>query len=179
MWVRIVTGVVLGGGIGLAVGMVGKSLGGQCALLCNPYISTGLGVFLGLFIAAQSQSHDGAIQQQGLPVLGSPGAYQEAVEAPGLTLVTFYTDTCTHCHRQMPILGQLAEEAGPEVTVATANARTLREIAREAGVRGVPTTLVFSAGRRVETLRGVADLERLREVVRQHTASAAPGVPGS
>jgi thiol-disulfide isomerase/thioredoxin len=173
MLFRIIAGVVVGGGIGLAVGMAGKSVGGQCPILCNPYIATGLGVFLGLFFASQGQSLGGTIEEQDLTALESPESYRAAVAGPGLNLVTFYTDNCTYCHKQLPILGRLAEQMRDRVTVAVANARELRDIAREEEIEGVPTTVVYRDGRRVDSLSGLADMERLRDVVRRYGETAA------
>jgi hypothetical protein len=49
---KIVLGVVIGGGIGFAVGYFGKCASGACPLTGNPIISTIVGVLIGALIAA-------------------------------------------------------------------------------------------------------------------------------
>lgn len=49
---RIIIGVLVGGGIGFAVGYFGRCVTGTCPLTGNPYVSTIFGALLGALIAA-------------------------------------------------------------------------------------------------------------------------------
>jgi len=49
--VKIVIGVLVGGGIGFLIGYLGKCTSGVCPLTSNPYISTIIGALVGLLIA--------------------------------------------------------------------------------------------------------------------------------
>jgi len=48
---KVVLGVVIGGGIGFVIGYFGKCSSGACPLTSNPYISTVIGIIIGLMIA--------------------------------------------------------------------------------------------------------------------------------
>ena len=48
---RIIVGIVIGGGIGFAVGYFGRCSSGACPLTSNPYISSFYGAIVGLLLA--------------------------------------------------------------------------------------------------------------------------------
>ncbi|MDP8259006.1 MAG: DUF6132 family protein [Candidatus Aadella gelida] len=49
--IKILLGAIIGGGIGFAVGYFGKCSTGMCPLTSDPYISTILGLLIGVMIA--------------------------------------------------------------------------------------------------------------------------------
>jgi len=49
--VKIVIGILVGGGIGFLIGYFGRCASGVCPLTSNPYISTIIGALVGLLIA--------------------------------------------------------------------------------------------------------------------------------
>jgi phage shock protein E len=49
---RIIIGVLIGGGIGFLIGYFGKCASGTCPLTSNPIVSTIIGALLGGLIAA-------------------------------------------------------------------------------------------------------------------------------
>ena len=51
MKAKIAAGICIGGGIGFALGYYGKCASGTCPLTSNYYISTVIGVAIGLLIA--------------------------------------------------------------------------------------------------------------------------------
>ena len=48
---RVITGAIIGGGIGFLVGYFGKCASGTCPLTGNPIVSTIIGALLGALIA--------------------------------------------------------------------------------------------------------------------------------
>ena len=48
---KIILGVLIGGGIGFLVGYLGKCASGTCPLTGNPIISTVIGALIGALIA--------------------------------------------------------------------------------------------------------------------------------
>jgi hypothetical protein len=50
--IKILVGIVIGGGIGFAVGYFGKCASGTCPLVGNPIISTIIGALIGALITA-------------------------------------------------------------------------------------------------------------------------------
>jgi thioredoxin 1 len=161
---RIITSVVLGGGIGLAVGLAFKSAGGQCPLLCNPYISTGLGVFIALLLASRSQTVPGLDASENLIQVASAQQYDALIGSEGPVLVAFYTSHCPACHRQMPDLARLADDKVGRARVAVVNARKLSGVAARENIKAVPTLLLYRAGqleKRIEGLTGAKDLAKM------------------
>lgn len=47
---KVLLGVLIGGGIGFALGYFGKCASGVCPLTSNPYISTFIGALMGLLL---------------------------------------------------------------------------------------------------------------------------------
>ncbi len=50
MLIKIILGIIVGGGIGFAVGYFGQCSSGTCPLTSNPWISTFLGMTIGAAI---------------------------------------------------------------------------------------------------------------------------------
>lgn len=48
---KVILGALIGGGIGFALGYFGKCQGGVCPLTSNYYISTIIGIIIGILIA--------------------------------------------------------------------------------------------------------------------------------
>lgn len=161
MALRIVFAVLVGGGIGLAIGMVGRSAGGQCPIVCNPYISTGLGVFLGLLLASRSGAVGSLPRSPNLLSLDSEAGYEQAIAAGKVVLVEFYTNHCPACRAQLPALNELADEFAGKAAVATVNASQLSAVAAREGIEAVPTMLIFRDGKRVEAVAGMRSKKEL------------------
>jgi hypothetical protein len=50
---RILLGIIIGGGLGFLVGYFGRCASGACPLTGNPYVSTVVGAILGALIAGR------------------------------------------------------------------------------------------------------------------------------
>jgi thioredoxin 1 len=171
MVLRIALAVVLGGGIGLIIGLIGRSAGGQCPLACNPYVSTGLGVIIGLVLASRGSSVEAQARSANLLKLDTEAAYQQAVAAPGrAALVEFYTPQCLACRKQLPVLNTLADRFAGKVTVAVVNAAALRDVARQQGVSAFPTMFIFKDGQRLETIIGLTTEKELAQLLEKYIA---------
>ncbi len=175
MVLRIVLAVLLGGGIGMVVGLIGKSAGGQCPIACNPYISTGLGVIVGLVLASRGGSVDAMPHSTNLLRLDTTAAYEQTVSSPGqVVLVEFYTSQCPACRAQLPALNALADRFAGKATVAVANAAALSDVAMREGIEAVPTMLVYRDGKLVETLVGLKKEKELSALLEKHLGAADP-----
>lgn len=171
MVLRIALAVLMGGAIGLMVGLVGKNLGGQCPLACNPYVSTGLGVVIALILASGTGSVDALPRSRNLVPLNSEEAYHQAISGPGkVVLVEFYTPHCPACRKQLPVLSALADRFAGRATVATLNAARLGELVGHEGISAVPTMLLFRDSQRVETVVGLRSEGELTALLEKHLA---------
>ena len=49
---KYILGIIIGGGIGFVIGYAGKCASGMCPLTSNPYVSTIIGIGIGLLIVS-------------------------------------------------------------------------------------------------------------------------------
>jgi len=91
--------------------------------------------------------------------------FEETV-AEGVVLVDFYADWCGPCKMLEPIVEDIAETT--DATVAKVDVDAHQGLAREYGVQGVPTLLLFVDGEPAERRVGVQDEGALRALVDQH-----------
>lgn len=76
----------------------------------------------------------------------------------GLKLVEFYTDWCSFCQKQKPVLEDLSKNG---VWIGILNADDYKEIAEFHGIIGFPTFLLFKSGKVISKLSGFHDKSSL------------------
>jgi thioredoxin 1 len=81
----------------------------------------------------------------------------------GTTLVDFWADWCMPCKLMAPVLNQLADEAGTDVTVAKLNVEQNKRTTAEFKVRSIPTLILFRDGKESERFVGIKSKEFLRQ----------------
>jgi thioredoxin 1 len=69
-------------------------------------------------------------------------------------LVDFWAPWCGPCLSLAPTVEEIAAEMGDRLTVAKVNAEEHREWARRAGLRGIPTLVLYEDGEEVGRLVG-------------------------
>jgi len=79
----------------------------------------------------------------------------------GIVLVDFWAAWCMPCKMMVPILNELAEEAGDKVTIAKVNIDEQKAIASRYGIRSIPTMILFQNGKEVKRIVGVKTKEYL------------------
>lgn len=72
-------------------------------------------------------------------------------------LADFYSTTCGPCHMMHPILERLAARRAGEIVVIRINVEYQQELAREFGVRGVPTFVIVHKGTERARTAGATD----------------------
>ncbi|QLH83504.1 thioredoxin [Halosimplex pelagicum] len=100
------------------------------------------------------------------PVHVETEAEFEETVAQGVVLVDFHADWCGPCKMLEPIVADIAETT--DATVAKVDVDAHQGLAREYGVQGVPTLLLFVDGEPAERRVGVQDEGALRDLVAQH-----------
>jgi peptide-methionine (R)-S-oxide reductase len=95
--------------------------------------------------------------------------FDEVVHRDDLVLVDFWAPWCAPCRAITPVLEEIARDYGDALTVAKINIDDNQRKAAQAGVRAIPTLVLFKDGNPVETLRGlqsrsslVAAIDRVR-----------------
>jgi thioredoxin 1 len=73
----------------------------------------------------------------------------------GTVLVDFWAAWCMPCKLMVPVLNELAEEAGDRITVAKLNVDDSPKVAGKYGIRSIPTMIVFRHGKEIKRIVGV------------------------
>ena len=77
-------------------------------------------------------------------------------------LVDFWAEWCGPCRQVGPVLEELSEELGNDVTVAKINIDENPEAPTRYGVRGIPTMILFKDGKPSATKVGAAPKSDLK-----------------
>ncbi len=73
----------------------------------------------------------------------------------GPVLVDFWAAWCMPCKMMIPVLNEVAEEAGDKVTIAKVNVDEQKATAAKFGIRSIPTMILFQNGKEVKRIVGV------------------------
>lgn len=79
----------------------------------------------------------------------------------GMVLVDFWAAWCMPCKMMIPVLNEVAEEAGDKVTIAKVNVDEQKAIAAKFGIRSIPTMILFQNGKEVKRIVGVKSKDYL------------------
>jgi thioredoxin 1 len=158
-FVQLIAGLLIGGGLGAALGYYGKCTSGTCPLTANPYRGAFLGSLMGGLLAfsivpprpksdAQGESSSYAVLE-----IDNVGDFERLVlQAEQPVLVDFYSNECPPCRRLAPIVDELAEEYKGRALVYKVNVLVSPDLAGQNSVQGLPAVLFFSAGQEVQRL---------------------------
>lgn len=91
----------------------------------------------------------------------------EAVENYDVVLTDFYADWCGPCKMLAPIVEELAAET--DAAIAKVDVDANQRLAREYGVHGVPSLVLFADGMQVEQITGLREKETLAQLIDQHS----------
>ena len=86
------------------------------------------------------------------------------LQAEGVAVADFYSDSCVPCNRISPLLADL-EEAHDNVYVGKVNIAYDRDLAEKYQVASTPTLIFFKNGAEVKRLHGVVKKAELEEAV--------------
>ena len=171
--------VLAGAAIGAALGYFGQCSSGTCPLTATWWRGAIFGGLLGLMFAGSSSggyntsdSKEGQSLVKGI----ASGQFQaEVLDAPGPVLVDFYAPWCGPCRKLAPVLGDLAKEFST-TTFVKVNVDEEPELASRFRVEGVPTLILFNAGKPVDRAVGFLGPTELRARIQKTVAPARPGM---
>lgn len=89
---------------------------------------------------------------------------EKILQADGIAVADFYSDSCVPCKRISPLLAEL-EEAHEDVYVGKVNIAYDRELAEQYEVQSTPTLIFFKNGEAKETLHGLVKKAELEAVI--------------
>lgn len=88
----------------------------------------------------------------------------EVLNAEGLVLADFYSDSCIPCKRMSPVLAEL-EEQYKSLKVAKINVNFDGELAEKYDVQASPTLVFFKNGEETARLRGAVRKSEIVEII--------------
>lgn len=88
----------------------------------------------------------------------------EVLNAEGLVLADFYSDSCVPCKRMAPVLAELEEDYG-DIKIAKININYDGELAVEHEVQAVPTIIFFKNGKEASRVVGLTKKAELTAII--------------
>ena len=170
---KYVIAILIGGAIGGLMGSRRSCESGTCPLTSNPYTGALYGAVLGFFLISavfepttqRASTEDTAMAATTSTLVteikNNDEFNQQVLQATVPTLVDLWASWCAPCRAQMPIVEQLAENAGDKARVVKVNVDEAGDIAEKLGVSSIPTLIVFKNGKEVKRFVGVQSAKDL------------------
>ncbi|MFK7954761.1 MAG: thioredoxin [Lysobacterales bacterium] len=103
-----------------------------------------------------------------LPLANEKNFQEVVLESQTPVLVDFFAEWCGPCKAMTPVLEALAEEG--DLQIIKVDVEQSPGLARQYGVRGIPTLTVFNRGEPVASHVGAANRSVLQKLVQQSTS---------
>ncbi len=91
----------------------------------------------------------------------------EVLKSPLPVVVDFWAPWCAPCRTVAPVLDGLAREFAGQVKIVKINVDENPQASARFGIRSIPSLLIFTGGRLVETLVGAQPREVLEQRLRR------------
>jgi Family of unknown function (DUF6132)/Thioredoxin len=113
----LILSILIGGGLGAALGYFGKCSSGTCPLTANPWRGALYGVVLGLLFhfAAARRSELPAPHSANVRLVNQEQFNAELSQASGPIVVDFFATWCGPCKKLSPMLDELAEPSTNQI----------------------------------------------------------------
>jgi len=164
MW-SLILSVLIGGGLGAALGYFGKCSTGACPLTANPWRGALYGALLGLMFHFASGRGGSATVNASTPNVSRIQESQfeaEVVQSTLPVVVDFYASWCGPCKILSPMLDELAGPFTNRVKFVKINVDEAPALAQRLEIQGVPTLVFFKGGKVVDRLVGLPSSDTLK-----------------
>ena len=95
--------------------------------------------------------------------------FKQLIAADKPVLVDFYADWCAPCKMMPPILREVKDELGDQVTIIKVDVDKNPQVAAAYQVRGIPTLIVFKQGEVQWRTSGVMQAQQLKQKLLEFT----------
>ncbi|NJK95332.1 MAG: thioredoxin [Bacteroidetes bacterium] len=93
------------------------------------------------------------------------GTFEDIVNSAKPVLIDFFAEWCGPCKAQSPVLKEVATELGEKVKVIKIDVDKNPEIAMKYNIQGVPTIMVFKAGKQLFRQSGMMSKSQIYNVL--------------
>lgn len=80
-------------------------------------------------------------------------------------VVDFWAEWCGPCKKLSPVIEEIAEEMGEQITVAKVDVDSQRTLGAMYQVLSIPTVMIFKDGEKVEEFQGVRPKDDIVEMI--------------
>jgi len=98
---------------------------------------------------------------------------QDVLQSPKPVLVDFWAEWCAPCRMLSPTIDAIAEQYGDNAGVVKVNVDENTSTAQRYGIKGIPTLILFSAGKEVERVVGATSKESISRMIEKHVTVAS------
>jgi thioredoxin 1 len=96
----------------------------------------------------------------------------EVLQSSKPMLVDFWAEWCAPCRMLAPTLDAVAAQFGESAGVVKVNVDDNTSTAQRYGIKGIPTLILFSAGKEVERVVGATSKESISKMIERHVSVA-------
>ena len=93
----------------------------------------------------------------------------EVLQAPGITMVDFWSPKCEPCQALMPEVTALAEKYDGKIKFCKVNAIENRRLALSQKVLGLPVIAFYKGGEKIKELTGEVTGDKVEEAIKEVT----------
>ncbi len=104
----------------------------------------------------------------GTPMNLTDADFHNTVRNHPVMVVDFWAPWCGPCKVVSPILDELSAEMAGKVTFGKLNVDDNPNVAREFGIQGIPTVLIFKDGEAVDGLVGAAPKSMIEQRIKPY-----------
>ena len=94
--------------------------------------------------------------------------FENVLQNGGAVLVDFYSESCVPCKRMAPVLSELENELGADVSTVKINVAEEGGLARKYSVQAVPTFIMFRNGSERSRLVGAVPKSELADFIKKN-----------
>ena len=98
---------------------------------------------------------------------------QDVLQSDKPVLVDFWAEWCAPCRMLTPTIDAIAEQFADSAGVVKVNVDDNTSTAQRYGIKGIPTLILFSAGKEVERVVGATSKESISRMIEKHVSVPA------
>jgi len=83
----------------------------------------------------------------------------------GVHLVDFWAEWCSPCKMLTPVISELKEKYDGKAGIHKVNVDDNSELAKEMGIRSIPTVILFKDGQEMERISGAKEISLYEEKI--------------